>query len=328
VAARQFVWLPPLKNPIGASVVVTCECQIQTCANPKCHNEDRHLDVAGNHGRVCHPGVKQQKATILEKSLERLFRVAGGAPARQPSTYSLLGGYFTKEDLSSLFCGNLTKAAADERKLLALEYLDIIFDFPNGSVRLAKLDLLRDKFPAPTVEGDEDNNGVIRFDLKFPTTAPVGCPIEIWFDHAIVHETSPTHAEETLRFLENDPSHDPVASPAFRKIEGAKSRKYAALVAVANCLLQKKKLDFQPTFLFPVISSLGFLNKDMVDLQKCIVKTFKDSLGGSPRDDGLSNKILAGRFKVQLKNSLCFGLLKGNSLAVYNQGVRAVSKPP
>ena len=58
----------------------------------------KHL--IANHGLVCNPGVKAMKATLLEKSLEKSFRVAGGHPSRQPSTFSLLGGYFTKEDLS------------------------------------------------------------------------------------------------------------------------------------------------------------------------------------------------------------------------------------
>jgi len=106
VAARQFVWLPPIKNYICDSVELECGCQAQVCHNAKCAS-DPVLDVAGNHGRICHPGVKQQKATIFEKSLDKMFRVAGGVPTRQPSSYNLLGGYFSKEDMSSLFCGNL-----------------------------------------------------------------------------------------------------------------------------------------------------------------------------------------------------------------------------
>ena len=63
------------------------------------------------------------KATRLEKSLEKSFRVAGGNPSRQPSTFSLLGGYFTKEDLSSLFPGRLNGAQAEKNGKLAMEFL-------------------------------------------------------------------------------------------------------------------------------------------------------------------------------------------------------------
>ena len=110
VATRQYVWLPPLKNYSCDSVELKCGCQAQICS--KCHRDDAVLDVAGNHGRTCHPGIKSQKATILEKSLDKIFRVAGGPPTRQPSSYNLLNGYFSKDDMSRLFCGNLSVAAS------------------------------------------------------------------------------------------------------------------------------------------------------------------------------------------------------------------------
>ena len=73
------------------------------------------MDGCGNHGLICHPGVKAMRATLLEKALEKCFRRAGGAPVRQPSTYSLLGGHFTKDDLSRLFSGRLNTKQATER---------------------------------------------------------------------------------------------------------------------------------------------------------------------------------------------------------------------
>ena len=81
-----------------------------------------------------HPGIKSQKATILEKSLDKIFRVAGGPPTRQPSSYNLLNGYFSKDDMSRLFCGNLSVAASDERRALAIKYLEIIFEYPRGAI--------------------------------------------------------------------------------------------------------------------------------------------------------------------------------------------------
>ena len=97
--------LPPLKNNDGDLVERKCGCWVQLCANRTCTNNETKLDAAGNHGLVCHPGVKAMRATLLEKALEKGFRQAGGNPTKQPSTYSLLGGRFTKEDLSCLFPG-------------------------------------------------------------------------------------------------------------------------------------------------------------------------------------------------------------------------------
>ena len=115
-----------------------------------------YLDAAGNHGLVCNPGVKAMRATLLERALEVSFRRAGGNPARQPSTYSLLGEVFSKDDLSKLFPGKLSTPEADKRKLLAMEYLDIINELPRGHARTAKLGMLRERFPDASVADDGD----------------------------------------------------------------------------------------------------------------------------------------------------------------------------
>ena len=332
VAARQYLWLPPLKNPAcgDAAGAYTCGCEIQLCfGNASCGAENKCLDLNGNHALICHPGVKAQKATIFEKALEKIFRSAGGAPVRQPATYGLLGGYFSKEDLSSLFCGRLSKQEANERKVLAMKYLDVISENPQGARRIEKLNELREEFPAPMVAGNDENNGIIRFDMKLPSYGPVDCPREIWLDHAIVQETSPTYREQTLEFLQASTENNAAESPAFHKAHGTKTRKYGPLISVASRLAEERKLDFSPTFLFPIVSSFGFMNEDMNQVMKFMVDFYRGQLKRARnRADGLTVAVLKGKFKVQLKNSLCFALLRGNALALYNQGMPSVTHPP
>ena len=55
-----------------------------------------------------------------------------------------------------------------------------------------------------------------------------------------------------------------------------KGLRYSALISVVNRLVEERKLNFQPTFLFPVLSSLGIMNDDMKQLMKLIVQRFKD----------------------------------------------------
>jgi hypothetical protein len=289
-------------------------------------NKEAKLDLLGNHGLVCHPGVKAMRATLLEKTLERCFR----HPTRQPSTYTLLGGHFSKDDLSRLFPGRLNQAQAEERKKLAMTFLDVMSKTPRGYLRTAELGILRESFPPPTVAGEDDNNGRIRFDMRFALTTPIGNPREVWFDHAIVQETSPTYAESTLSYLEEKKTNLPENSPAFQKMRNSKVGRYAALIAVVNRLKSERKLNFQPTFLFPVVSSLGILNEDMKQLMKLILQRFKDNQQGMPpTSEGLPPSILRGRFKVELKNSICFALVRGNALSMNNQGVGGgVVTPP
>jgi hypothetical protein len=128
-----------------------------------------------------------------------------------------------------------------------------------------------------------------------------------------------------LKFLEEDKEAIPSESPAFQKIVQSKKRRYASVIAVVNRLADDRRLNYQPEFLFPVISSLGFMNDDMKTLLKFILKRFTDSQKGKPeRPDGVEPGVIKGRFKVELRNSICFALLKGNALAMDNQGCRGV----
>ena len=218
-------------------------CGTQRCTNPKCQATNDKLDGAGNHGLVCNPGVKAMRATLLERALEVSFRRAGGNPVRQPSTYSLLGEIFSKDDLSKLFPGKLSAKESQKPKNLAMEYLNIINENPRGHIRTAMLGMLREKFPNAEISDDDTNQGVIRFDLKFPAASASSKSREVWFDHAIVQETCPTHAEDTLDF-EAKKGNLSENSPAFQKTYGGKTRRYTALVKVVNRLMEERKLKY------------------------------------------------------------------------------------
>ena len=99
---------------------------------------------------------------------------------------------------------------------------------------------------------------------------------------------------------------------------------------MVNRLVEDRKLNFQPTFLFPVLSSLGIMNADMKQLMKLIVQRFKDNQRHQPpSSDGVAANVLKGRFKVQLKNAVCFALIRGNALCMSNQGIDGgVRTPP
>jgi len=207
-----------------------------------------------------------------------------------------------------------------------MRYLDIFTDIPRGQVRTAELGMLREDFP-PAVPHD-DGNSMIRFDLRFPLTKPKDNPREIWFDHAIVHESSSSYVEDVLKFLLAADNNQPSASPAFVKMRKKKDRHYGSLVAVAERLLAEHKLHFQPKFLFPIISSFGFFNEDMKQLMKVMVNRFKDTQEDEPeREDGIGHSQMKGRYKVYLKNTICFALLKGLALALNCQGVKGVLNP-
>ena len=290
--------------------------------NPSCRKKGGELDGDGGHALICNPGVKAHKATIMERALEKVFRVAGGQPTRQPSSFQLLGGHFKKDDIVRLFPGGLSTKESDERKKLAMRYLDIIVEIPRGQVRTAELGMLREEFP-PAPPHDDSNN-MVRFDMRFPLTKPEDNPREIWFDHAIVHESSSSYVQDVLTFLDASNSNQPSSSKMRKK----KERHYGALMAVTERLLAEHKLHFQPKFLFPIISSFGFLNEDMHKLMKLMVNRFKETQEGEPEsDEGIAPSQVKGRYKVFLRNTICFALVKGLALAMNCQGSKGVLHP-
>ena len=132
---------------------------------------------------------------------------------------------------------------------------------------------------------------------------------------------------DTLNFLRENLDRLPESSPAFTKTYGGKVRRYKALIAVVNRLAEERKLKFQPTFLYPIVSSLGYMNGDMNVLLKEIGKCFKLNQSKAPRSDGLHPGVLRARFRTELQNSICFALARGNALAMCNQGLNGITHP-
>ena len=56
-------------------------------------------------------------------------------------------------------------------------------------------------------------------------------------------------------------------------------------------------LDFQPFFLFPVVSTLGFLNDDATKMQKWMHTVLNHSLSTVSRDDGIPFSTVKARYK-------------------------------
>ena len=92
-------------------------------------------------------------------------------------------------------------------------------------------------------------------------------------------------------------------------------------------LSEDRKLKFEPNFMFSIVSSLGYVNEDLNRLLKFMQDCFKQNQSKERRYDGLDPGVLKGRFKTELKNSICFALARGNALAICNQGLNGITHP-
>jgi hypothetical protein len=125
-------------------------------------------------------------------------------------------------------------------------------------------------------EKEKEGLSIIRFDLCLAGTTPFDSPKELWLDHAIVQETAQSYQADVLTHLQDN--LETSRSPAFQRLEKMKERKYRPLLPIAKHLMRMRALDFQPTFSFPVISSLGYLNLDAANMVKWMQSTFNQSL--------------------------------------------------
>jgi hypothetical protein len=139
---------------------------------------------------------------------------------------------------------------------IALELVDA-FMLPPSALRESVVAEVRSRLP-PVTEGKKESQNIIRFDMCLAAPFPYDAPRQLWLDHVIVQETTTSYQDDVIAYLGG--ADDPTKSPAFRRMETAKQRRFRALIAIANHLQKQHVLDFQPFFLFPVVSSLGFLN--------------------------------------------------------------------
>ena len=158
----------------------------------------------------------------------------------------------------------------------------------------------------------------VRFDLALPGSRPSDAPKGVWLDHAIVHETSFSYQARVLEFLRSEEVGGPGQSFPFAKLAGEKQNRFKGVMEVASRLSGEGVLGFQPIFLFPVVSSLGYTNADMSKLTAWLGSRYlEDQKALPPREDGVSVKILGGRYKVYLKRALCFGVLRGSPCLIF-----------
>jgi hypothetical protein len=320
ISARQFLCLPALKIPRGEIVQLDCKCEAQKCPDVKCGGI--LIDPAGNHALMCHPGLPAKKATLLERALERVFRKSGGRSERQPVTTKLLGEIVPKGDLAALFPGGQNLEESKKSGELALELVDALLMAPSAT-KDSVLDEIRERIPKLD-EGQIEYNNTIRFDLCLSAPFPFDSPQQLWIDHGIVHETSESYQESMVQHLESGLAA--LSGEPFRRMESSKDRRFKSLINIAKHLQKQRLLDFQPSFLFPIVSALGYLNADAQNLTKFMSMVFNRTMDSS-RDDGIALGVIKARFKKEVRNALCFGVLRGNALAMGAVGRPFVSRP-
>jgi len=332
INARRFLILPAKKTKIGEVVTLNCGCDQQMCGKTDGICPGKSLDPFGKHSTQCNHGTGSLNASLLEKRLDKCAREAGTKhPSQQPSTYQLTGGVFTPDELRFCFAGKQTESQAASRLQKALNLLNALSI--QGEERSAAVIEAKQAIPGvqcdPSQKNKNPNNGIIHFDLLFPA---LDSNVMLIVDHARVHDACNTYAPAMLNAArkqrKGELAVDFEDSSAFRNRRTQKNTKYKHLMELITRLALDHRLDFQPKFLFPLITPNGRINRDMALLQNFLVETHKVSLEREgPRADGKTTKELTLKFRKYLKTSIFFSVLEGTAMEMHNQGTTGICKP-
>ena len=95
----------------------------------------------------------------------------------------------------------------------------------------------------------------------------------------------------------------------FAEQSNQSTKRYAALIPVVKHLVKLHILDFQPFFLFPVVSALGLLNDHGTKMQKWMHTVLNHSHSTVSRDDGIPFSTVKARIfrrKCRMHSALDF----------------------
>jgi hypothetical protein len=318
---RFFLGLPPVVTIGGASPRDAFDYPVQRCLAT--HNGvSPFLDANANHASsgcpaATHPrNVKHRKiATVIVSAA----REAGLSARTEPDTHSLLLGEFSKADCRRVF----PKAASKAYKIgfeNVSQAVDIIAS-PHCSLSpeekqtliQSKIDLL------PIHKGDLKG---LRIDVSIENTETGETK---WIDTTAVHTSCVTYQAQELKAItkrnlsaavaENQSLPDALLqdpSPTVLDREKLKTEKYSRLVLMASKQFVDGKRSSRPTFAPFVVSDLGELGPNAIELQEWIVEQYRRKLVKTGRrNDGCSTSELVRNFRHKFKVGIQLAMASG-----------------
>ena len=160
-----------------------------------------------------------------------------------------------------------------------------------------------------------------------------------WVDTTCIHPTCKTRISSefkcTIQKLQaqekarTDNVMDPMDRKQWYAVNAQTSRKhavYAPLMTVALKQFADGRRSRKPIFLAAVVSSLGELGRESVQLQEFLTAAYGRKLArDGPRDDGQNPKVLTGRFRNKIRTRFIIAVAKGVAMQIWSTGLPASS---
>ena len=290
------------------------------------HTHAKPLSPTADHAIGCQStyGARYRAHSMLMRCIAKASRAAGCTADHEPSTSALLQQEFTETEIRSL-CPKVHNGASRLRSKAIYDALTHLASLPADDPTAARLLETIKKIIADTPAKTKG----VRLDLAL--TLPDGQ--EIWIDFAGVHPTT-LHARSRidawLRTTQladfvssgaaaNNPASR-VPSPAVVFTVDMKRKRYELLMQLAQHQALAGKRTNTPTLSAAVVTHLGELSPDFINLIEKITAAAAAGYRPGPLNNGAPRKTFTARFRTRLKDSIMVANARGFGRALRSAG--------
>jgi hypothetical protein len=310
---RFFLGLPPATTIGENKEQEGFDYPVQRC---QAHHGVRvcpFLDANANHASSKCPSASlaiMQKHTNIVNVLTTLAKEAGLETRKEPDTYSLLLGEFSKKECQRVFPKRVDKAYKTSFESLsqAVNLTSSVDCTLSPEQKQILIQTQLDKLPVLA----KDDAAGLRIDLSLTDTETGET---LWIDVAAVHTSSPSYIQGELKAITKRQLSTAAAelyklpdvllgdpSPVLIKRQNEKIEKYSRLLMVAKKQHQERKRTTIPKFVPFVVSDSGELSPAAYEVQEWLVEQYRrKSLKSKDRSDGCTTTELVHRFRHKLK---------------------------
>jgi hypothetical protein len=310
---RFFLQLPPTITIGEATTQAGFDYPVQRCQADHGVHVSPFLDASANHASSKCPSASlsvMQKHTNIINVLISVAKEAGLETRKEPDTYSLLLGEFSKKECQRVFPKRVDKAYRASFEALS-QAVDLTSSVECTLTPEQKQSFIQTKIDKLPILAKDDAAG-LRIDASLVN---METGETIWIDASVVHTSSPSYADHELKAITKRQLSTATAnlhklpdvllgepSPTLLKRQNQKVEKYARLTMIAKKQCTEGKRSNIPKFMPFVVSDCGELSPCANEVEDWIVDQYKRKLTKSgSRADGYTTSELVHKFRHKIK---------------------------
>ena len=280
------------------------DCEIEDCKVRHRKNKHGHfLDPTGDHAAACDAAhaARYRTHSRLSRAIWLAAREAGLVAYLEPPTWELLLGQFSAEECRAMF----PKSPTAETCARANEIQELLNKHAATNDAAGRASILVE-IKGKMAEMPNDTQGR-RIDVVVKATDGS----EIWIDMTGIHLTTIGHRNNALKELIEEATDGDKGKRGHQKMSvsmaaavKAKTIKYWPMVQQAEVQKIAGKRRSTPRFLVGGVTHTGEFSHGLFEIIEWLSLQVKLDVKRNPRRDGTSPAKAAGKFRMELKDTL------------------------